>query len=446
MNIALISWRLGTESLAAYAVADYIVELTFQSLRGFTDAQSTLCSHAIGAENYHLTGQYVQLSVMAFLFCGVLLAFLIDKFTYYVLIWLDMSSDIATIGQQWASIAAIAAVFNGINEAFFQFMNTIDTDIFSNVILTLMSAVNTSAIAIAFLNENASLVHVAFIKLGTVVLFIMINIIFMAWKGWLGLCWSGLVESFSLKNRVAVKHVLKTGVPLSLGSIAREIEGGVLVIFSSSMGAAEVATFTLVRTIWDIFAACMEGICCAGELRCAYFIGTGNISMARISSYFLKEMMLELVPLICIGNLTMSTGMLCWSLIGAQGRFRLATLITIASGWFVTIPLAAFFVYVLHINLQGLVASVTIGYSVSGTALMYLLLRSNWRKRVAKVQRATVKESESVHNEPLRELALNEAPNINLSDCTQSCSNDKTFVQRVNTDHNSKVLPHYVND
>lgn len=137
---------------------------------------------------------------------------------------------------------------------------------------------------------------------------------------------------------------------------------------------------------------------------------------------------------------------LCWSLIGAQGRFRLATLITIVSGWFVTIPLAAFFVYVLHINLQGLVASVTIGYSVSGTALMYLLLRSNWSKRVAKVQRATVKESESVHSDPFRELALDEAPKINLSDSTQSCSNDKTFVQRVNTDHNSEVLPHYMND
>ena len=178
--------------------------MTFQSIRGFTDAQSTLCSHAIGAENYHLTGQYVQLSVIAFLFCGILLAFLIDKFTYDVLEWLDMSSDIATIGQQWASIAAIAAVFDGTNEALFQFMNIIDTDIFSNVTLTLMSAVNTSAIAIAFLNENATLVHVAFIKLGTEILFVMINIIFMAWKGWLDLCWSGLVESFSLKVGVSI--------------------------------------------------------------------------------------------------------------------------------------------------------------------------------------------------------------------------------------------------
>ena len=29
----------------------------------------------------------------------------------------------------------------------------------------------------------------------------------------------------------------------------------------------------------------MEGICCAAEIRSAYFIGTGNISSARITSY-----------------------------------------------------------------------------------------------------------------------------------------------------------------
>jgi hypothetical protein len=51
-------------------------------------------------------------------------------------------------------------------------------------------------------------------------------------------------------------------------------------------------------------------------------------------------------------------------------------------------------VFLLHINLQGLVAAVTIGYSVSSTALMYLLIRSNWNKRVEKVKRATVHDYE----------------------------------------------------
>lgn len=134
-----------------------------------------------------------------------------------------------------------------------------------------------------------------------------------------------------------MKQILKTGIPLSLGSLAREMEvcesilfliciqdgpnlmlffvftqGGVLVVFASTMGAAEVAVWTIVRTLsgksriclqticisdeivlrshqylrqQDIFASCMEGICCAAEIRSAYFIGTGNISSARLTSY-----------------------------------------------------------------------------------------------------------------------------------------------------------------
>jgi len=65
-------------------------------------------------------------------------------------------------------------------------------------------------------------------------------------------------------------------------------------------------------------------------------------------------------------------------------------LITFLTGWFVTIPLAFVFVFYLNINLQGLVAAITIGYSVSSTALLYLLIRSNWSKRVEKVKCATV--------------------------------------------------------
>ena len=48
--------------------------------------------------------------------------------------------------------------------------------------------------------------------------------------------------------------------------------------------------------------------------------------------------------------------------------------------------------------MQGLVAAVTIGYSVSSTALLYLLIRSNWSKRVEKVKRATA-EAFTVHHE-----------------------------------------------
>jgi hypothetical protein len=103
------------------------------------------------------------------------------------------------------------------------------------------------------------------------------------------------------------------------------------------------------------------------------------------------------------------------------------------SGWFITIPLAALFVFVLHINLQGLVAAVTIGYSVSGTALMYLLIRSNWNKRVEKVKRATIsepeenEEQEDEYDIPVEVLMVEKvpSPSCNIIDHTYSCSGDE---------------------
>ena len=86
---------------------------------------------------------------------------------------------------------------------------------------------------------------------------------------------------------------------------------------------------------------------------------------------------------------THSTLRSSWALLGAQGQVRLATFVTFASSWIVTIPIAAFFVLVRNYNLQGLVAAVTMGYSVSSTIIMYLLIRSNWKKRSAKVLRST---------------------------------------------------------
>jgi hypothetical protein len=47
-----------------------------------------------------------------------------------------------------------------------------------------------------------------------------------------------------------MKQILKTAIPLSLGFIARESEWGLLVVFASAMGSAEVAVWTILRALW----------------------------------------------------------------------------------------------------------------------------------------------------------------------------------------------------
>ena len=74
----------------------------------------------------------------------------------------------------------------------------------------------------------------------------------------------------------------------------------------------------------------------------------------------------------------MNFGMVSWSLLGAQGRYNLATWVAAIMSFCVTIPLSAYFCMYLKYTPDALVGAVIIGYSTTGTVLGYLLLRSDW--------------------------------------------------------------------
>jgi hypothetical protein len=81
-----------------------------------------------------------------------------------------------------------------------------------------------------------------------------------------------------------------------------------------------------------------------------------------------------------IGNIALSIGTLSWTLVGAQGRFRLSTAVGLSGGWFVALPMAAVLTIVYNVDLQGQTAAIVIGYMVSGTINSYILLQSDWPK------------------------------------------------------------------
>ena len=90
----------------------------------------------------------------------------------------------------------------------------------------------------------------------------------------------------------------------------------------------------------------------------------------------------------------MVTGMVCWSVIGAQGRYSLATVSLFLCSWFVTMPLSVFFVRNLGYGVQGLVSAIAIGYSLLGMILFYTMLRSDWPKLSKIIQEQNAADSE----------------------------------------------------
>ena len=98
----------------------------------------------------------------------------------------------------------------------------------------------------------------------------------------------------------------------------------------------------------------------------------------------LQRLIIELLPLVGIGNIALTAGSVSWALVGSQGRYRLATLVAFISSWCLTLPLAAIVVYCFNFNLEGPVSAVVIGYSATGTCLQYILVRSDW-ERLSKI-------------------------------------------------------------
>uniref|UniRef100_A0A7S2YRG0 Uncharacterized protein n=1 Tax=Entomoneis paludosa TaxID=265537 RepID=A0A7S2YRG0_9STRA len=95
----------------------------------------------------------------------------------------------------------------------------------------------------------------------------------------------------------------------------------------------------------------------------------------------------ELVPYICVGNVTLMFGSMSWTILGASGRVGLATATGFLGSWGVTLPLSALSTLFLGYDLQGMVSAIVIGYSCSGAMNSYFLMRSNWENLARKIQK-----------------------------------------------------------
>jgi Na+-driven multidrug efflux pump len=99
----------------------------------------------------------------------------------------------------------------------------------------------------------------------------------------------------------------------------------------------------------------------------------------------LQKMIFETLPLIAFGQVLMSIGMVCWNVLGAQGRVRLATIIEFAVSWLLVMPMAVILVYSFDFNLMGLVGPLVLGYTIGCVVTTYLLITSDWEGLSRKV-------------------------------------------------------------
>jgi Na+-driven multidrug efflux pump len=213
-----------------------------------------------------------------------------------------------------------------------------------------------------------------------------------------------------MKNWEAVWLVLKTAGPMSVGNILLTVEWELLAIFAAHLGAAPVAAWGIVGTIWGILEYVTECVSEAGEIRVAKLLGNGNPRLAKLSAYKclfvgntiatlvtvvfligmpwvpglftdnqnLQGLIADVLPYCAIGNFALTVGSLSWTLIGAQGRYAVATFHGCIGSIGVTIPAACFTTFYLGWGLPALAATVVIGYMTSSAFNVITLFLSDW--------------------------------------------------------------------
>ena len=189
------------------------------------------------------------------------------------------------------------------------------------------------------------------------------------------------------------------------------------------LGPAEVVTWGLLGYVWSFFTNFSDGFADAAELRCTHHLDMNNPEMARMTAYkalylgfsvgmfcasliflvgedlvgwitpdtTLQSLAAALLPLIGIGQAVSATSIVAWSLVKAQGRSTQASAMHILGNWCIATSVGGLLVLWLRVNLQGLLAALVLGSTISAFGNLYIINRSQW-DRLAKISAISYQE------------------------------------------------------
>mmetsp|Transcript_50335 Transcript_50335/g.58756 ORF Transcript_50335/g.58756 Transcript_50335/m.58756 type:complete len:816 (+) Transcript_50335:154-2601(+) len=450
VTFAIIGHMVGTKSLSAYAVTSILVGMSESFTEGPVYAASTVSMHAFGAGNMRLAGTYVQLAVIFYLLLSAPFMYLWWYYTYDIILFLEWGDEeTALIAQNFNRVYMFACIVWGVGDSVHLLLDVRGKVVFGEIISLAESLVDLGVVAYASTHEGFNLQHVAWLYLIVAIVFFFGTLWYCLWKGWYRAFLPGMIGTCGLFNPRAMYNILEQSVPLAFGALLGNAEWAILTIMASALGPAEVTAWAILGGVWEVFEACTYGIGGAAELRCALHLGNNDPNMAKLSAYksifmgmiigvsitcilysvadylpafftydeTLQAMLRDTIPFIGVGNIALTFGMMCWSLVGAQGRYSLGTKLYFITSWGFTMPVAAVLTYVYNIDLQGMVAAVVVGYVFEGTVLSYVLLCTDWIKVSAKIQRknACLHEEDDTANEEEREEARDEKLFANIA-------------------------------
>lgn len=415
--LAIISHSLGTDSMVAYCMATGIIGISSSFMSGWIEAVNSVGSMAYGAKNYVLTGKYVQIACIIYILCELPMAVIWYYSIEKILLLIGFDEAIAAIAQKYVLVTLFTNIIIGLNHCVLSFLDLIEKEVFANIMYCISFVIR---VGLVFLSakSGANLLTIGIVMMSNHFLLFLILLLIPLNIGWLNDFTDGLFGRLSTNDLRAVGDLFRVAIPLALGGILAYAEWEILTVFAAILGPAEAATWSVMGYVWGVFESTTEAVGDSSEIRVASRLGKGRPDLAKLAAYksmfiaavmatcmsilllcltnilpplltpdsTIQTMLAQMFPLAALGNATMATGMVCWAIVGAQGRYHISTMIATACAFLITIPLGCIFTVKMRLNLEGVTFAVVIGYTATGFILSLLILFSDWDMLSKRIQ------------------------------------------------------------
>lgn len=403
--------------LGAYFAIDFVLSLSTMLLDGIVNSLTVLCSHAVGARNFELAGKYVQLALLLHQTIFLPLVVLFWNHIDGIVIMLGFEEDEAAEAQAYGRFVFLTAGVEVFDTVIHHMLDVTGFAWYASLMDMTHALVSLLGVyAVGFFIIDPPLWMVGAIHLACSTTFCLLNGSIVVYKQWLLGFWTGF-RSIALRDKRAVRTFFQTAGPLAFGYVVEYCEWEILFVLAAFQGPAEVAVWGLLGYIWEFAEYIGEAIADATEVRVANLLASQRPALARYSSHkslflgvmtslgmaslilglrrhlpswlttdeTLQGMLSDLLPLVCVGLAALTFGSMSWTILCAQGRMRLATAVTLFGSVLITLPLSVVSTFVLNYNLQGLLASIVIGYGLSGIVNSFIMVTSKWERISVKV-------------------------------------------------------------
>lgn len=167
--------------------------------------------------------------------------------------------------------------------------------------------------------------------------------------------------------------------------------------------------------VWEFFEALTAGLGEAGAVRISYYLSENmpgeakrvshkviffsiiqgfvfgsivlmlgpNIAVWLTTNPLMQRQFVDLVGVTVIASFAMTFALVTWSLLGAQGRFGIATLCVVLCRWLLIFPIAAVCVFGFYFDTKSVAGSIAVGYSTAAFLLSLVIIRSDWEQYAA---------------------------------------------------------------